>query len=76
VAIFGADTIVIARLTGALLTLLLSVTWTETVVEDTATEGVPDTTPAALKLNPAGQAPETVDQVKGPIPPLTVKLNE
>jgi hypothetical protein len=38
--------------------------------------GVPVITPPELRLNPAGSAPDTLDHVYGPIPPLAVSFAE
>ena len=43
--------------------LVLSITWKVTAVGPPAAVGVPEITPPELNDNPAGNAPETSDQV-------------
>jgi hypothetical protein len=39
--------------------------------------GVPETTPVVVaRVNPAGKLPEVIDQLYGPVPPLTCRPAE
>jgi hypothetical protein len=53
----------------------LSVTFTVNV-EEPAVVGVPLSTPAELKVNPAGAVPEEIVHVYGVVPPLAAKVCE
>jgi hypothetical protein len=55
--------------------LVLSDTWT-VKLKVPAFVGVPLNTPAVLKLVPPGNAPEMTDQLKGPVPFVTMNVNE
>ena len=74
----------VAMLSGGLLIVIvrilvaeapaLSVTLKVTEVGPPAVVGAPEITPLALSDNPSGKAPEMIDQVKMPVPPVAVKV--
>ena len=58
------------------LLLRLSVNWQVTGEALQDVDGVPEITPLVLKVKPAGNVPEAIDQVYGAVPPVAVNFWE